>query len=503
MGENHQYQYHHNGHQPPNYHHQHYPYHQDNFVDQNQEYHQFNNNRDYYSNYDSNCQMGGPPVELHGSGGGGFRFNGRKRGRYRGASPGRNDGGCNAKLYVAPVPRTATEVEIRTLFEGHGSVVEVIIPWDKWVSPDQGFCFVKYLTLEEADRAIKALDSQYIFPGLAAPIKVRYADGERERHGVFVDKLYVGCVNKQASKQEIEEIFSPFGIVEDVYIARDELKQSRGCAFIKFSRRDMAIAAIRALNGSFTMRGCDLPLIVRFADPKKSRAGEIRGNCPIGASNFGSCSQEPVTRSVANFGDSMGGHAVYPIPAASTYYHAQPVSYMAKQENLAHRFMEQPQPPLQQSQSDLCQMPQPHQQTPQKSFMSSQQTQPHQQTPQKSFMSSQQTDTEMQKTQNVEQLQNAETYTKFPSTESNPQTALNPTEPAATSSPQIVDSPECDWSEHACPDGYKYYYNCVTCESSVSYQLLLHCILLFNFQLFDKLHLIWMVPGDGNYVFPP
>uniref|UniRef100_A0A7C9D5T7 WW domain-containing protein n=1 Tax=Opuntia streptacantha TaxID=393608 RepID=A0A7C9D5T7_OPUST len=23
----------------------------------------------------------------------------------------------------------------------------------------------------------------------------------------------------------------------------------------------------------------------------------------------------------------------------------------------------------------------------------------------------------------------------------------------------------CDWSEHICPDGYKYYYNCVTCES--------------------------------------
>jgi len=26
----------------------------------------------------------------------------------------------------------------------------------------------------------------------------------------------------------------------------------------------------------------------------------------------------------------------------------------------------------------------------------------------------------------------------------------------------------CDWSEHICPDGYKYYYNCVTCESRVS-----------------------------------
>ncbi|KAG7018027.1 hypothetical protein SDJN02_19893, partial [Cucurbita argyrosperma subsp. argyrosperma] len=21
---------------------------------------------------------------------------------------------------------------------------------------------------------------------------------------------------------------------------------------------------------------------------------------------------------------------------------------------------------------------------------------------------------------------------------------------------------ECDWSEHSCPDGFKYYYNCIT-----------------------------------------
>ena len=28
---------------------------------------------------------------------------------------------------------------------------------------------------------------------------------------------------------------------------------------------------------------------------------------------------------------------------------------------------------------------------------------------------------------------------------------------------------DCDWSEHVCPDGYKYFYNCVTCESRVRF----------------------------------
>lgn len=33
---------------------------------------------------------------------------------------------------------------------------------------------------------------------------------------------------------------------------------------------------------------------------------------------------------------------------------------------------------------------------------------------------------------------------------------------------QAAASLECDWSQHICPDGFKYYYNCVTCESMVS-----------------------------------
>lgn len=88
--------------------------------------------------------------------------------------------------------------------------------------------------------------------------------------------MYVGCLNRQSSKWEIEEIFSPFGVIEEIFIVRDEFKQNRGCAFVQFSSRHMAAAAIQALHGKFVMRGCDQPLIVRFADPKKPRIGDSR-----------------------------------------------------------------------------------------------------------------------------------------------------------------------------------------------------------------------------------
>ncbi|XP_057461648.1 flowering time control protein FCA-like isoform X2 [Actinidia eriantha] len=305
------------------------------------------------------------------------------------------DGGRYVKLYVVGIPRTGTEQEIRSLFEEYGNIVEVVLLKDKRTGQQGECCFVKYATLEEADRAIGALHDQYTFPAGFVPLKVRYADGERERLGGFGTheyKLYVGCLNKQSSKMEIEEIFSAYGIVENVYIVCDDLKQSRGSGFVQFSHKDMAVAAMNALNGNFIMRGCDQPLIVRFADPKKPRMREPRDNCKFGGSSIGSRFQESVVRPLQYLNDQMA-------------------------EDMLLSASLPPSP---------------------KTMPSSSQS---------------------------------------PGTGVKPQTVSNTPAPeivfpSSTSSGVVVpksahtaDSLDCDWSEHTCPDGYMYYYNCVTCES--------------------------------------
>ncbi|GAU45042.1 hypothetical protein TSUD_198300 [Trifolium subterraneum] len=153
--------------------------------------------------------------------------------------------------------------------------------------------------------------------------------GKNLRLGAVEYKLFVGSLNKQASVKEVEEVFSKYGRVEDVYLMRDDKKQSRGyklltvkfettdafgtiflnlrCGFVKYSNRDMALAAINALNGIYTMRGCDQPLIVRFADPKRPRQGDSRGPA-IGASGFGPRFDSPGTRLPSNNSDPMGDH---------------------------------------------------------------------------------------------------------------------------------------------------------------------------------------------------
>ncbi|KAJ7977687.1 Flowering time control protein FCA [Quillaja saponaria] len=232
---------------------------------------------------------------------------GRKRGwdHGRGASSDRKEG-CHVKLYVAPVPRTATEASIRPVFEGYGPIVEVVLVKDKNTGQQQGYCFVKYATLDGAERAIRSLNNLYTFPGELSPLLVKFSDGERKRLEVL-DRVFVGGLNKFATKKDIEEVFSPFGHVEDVFIVCDDQKRSRGYGFVKFSNRDMALAAIKGLNGIFTMKGCHQPLIVRFADPKKPRTGE--------------------PRPPPNVGDSAGGrilpmapnHSTVPLPQAASH----------------------------------------------------------------------------------------------------------------------------------------------------------------------------------------
>ncbi|CAN0855318.1 Flowering time control protein FCA [Linum grandiflorum] len=228
-------------------------------------------------------------------------------------------GGNFAKLFVGSVPKTATEEDIRPLFEKEGNVIEVALVKDKTTGQPQSYCFVKYATSEEADRAIKALHNQHTLPGGNGPIRVRYADGERVRQGVGTTehKLCVLSLNKQATEKEVEEIFAPYGWIEEVHLLRDEMNQCRGLGFVRYSRRDMALEAISALNGAYTMRGCNRPLTVRFADVKRPKAGDSsfrRGGGPaFEAPGYGSRSQWPMQRSDQNYGESMGDHSWRPI----------------------------------------------------------------------------------------------------------------------------------------------------------------------------------------------
>ncbi|CAI9288741.1 unnamed protein product [Lactuca saligna] len=378
------------------------------------------------------------------------------------------EGGSFAKLFVGSVPKTATEEDIRPVFEEHGNVVEVALIKDKRTGQQQGqtvfasagCCFIKYATSEDADRAIRALHNQYTLPGGMGPIQVRYADGERERLVEF--KLFVGSLNKQATEKEVEQIFLPYGRVEDVYLMRDEMKQSRGCGFVKYSNRDVAMAAINALNGIYTMRGCEQPLIVRFADPKRPRPGETRGTPSFGGPGFGPRMQPPGIRPPNPGEAAMHGNAWHPMgPVDVGGMNNQMTAARsgdAKVLQLSSSPLKKPSNQSPQPPSSNTIRPLGQQQPPN----SSGQTHSHghgfntvlpQNQYQASYQSSQQAFSQLQ-----QQLQLI-----------TPQQNLQPPPPARLQPPPnsapLMPSLKCNWTEHTSPDGYKYYYNSTTGES--------------------------------------
>ena len=62
------------------------------------------------------------------------------------------------KLYVGNLPFSATEEELRTAFESHGSVDSVNVITDRETGRSRGFAFVEMDDASAADDAMRALD---------------------------------------------------------------------------------------------------------------------------------------------------------------------------------------------------------------------------------------------------------------------------------------------------------------------------------------------------------
>ncbi|MBT44435.1 MAG: RNA-binding protein [Deltaproteobacteria bacterium] len=64
------------------------------------------------------------------------------------------------KLYVGNLPFSATEDEIRSLFENFGGAVDLHIPLDRETGRPRGFAFVTLSTREHGEAAIESLDGK-------------------------------------------------------------------------------------------------------------------------------------------------------------------------------------------------------------------------------------------------------------------------------------------------------------------------------------------------------
>jgi RNA recognition motif-containing protein len=65
-----------------------------------------------------------------------------------------------SKLYVGNLPFSASEEELRELFEVHGTVVSVSVITDRETGRSRGFGFVEFEDAARAGAAVQALDGR-------------------------------------------------------------------------------------------------------------------------------------------------------------------------------------------------------------------------------------------------------------------------------------------------------------------------------------------------------
>ena len=70
-------------------------------------------------------------------------------------------------------------------------------------------------------------------------------------------------------KENLTDVFTQFGHIEEQVLMRDPDGSSKGCAFIRFKNKEDALLAMRFLNGNVYLGGSDKPIEVRFAENKK------------------------------------------------------------------------------------------------------------------------------------------------------------------------------------------------------------------------------------------
>lgn len=83
-----------------------------------------------------------------------------------------------AKIYVGNLPFTATDADIRALFEKHGTVESVTLPVDRETGRPRGFGFVE-MSQSDASRAIQNLNGADMN---GRPLKINEAQ-DRPRTG--------------------------------------------------------------------------------------------------------------------------------------------------------------------------------------------------------------------------------------------------------------------------------------------------------------------------------
>uniref|UniRef100_A0A3Q3WUT6 RNA-binding protein 14 n=1 Tax=Mola mola TaxID=94237 RepID=A0A3Q3WUT6_MOLML len=158
---------------------------------------------------------------------------------------------ANVKLFVGNLPLDATHEELNKLFAPYGEI--------NTCSLLRQYAFVTLKGEGAADRAIRHLDGKEY---RGRPLVVE----ESRARPPNSTKVFVGNISATCSADDLHGLFSTFGRVLDCDKVKARLCSNVGYAFVHMERKEDALAAIDALNGTM-YKGRQLAVELSKAQP--------------------------------------------------------------------------------------------------------------------------------------------------------------------------------------------------------------------------------------------
>ena len=178
-----------------------------------------------------------------------------------------------ATVYVGNLDERVSETLLWELMLQAGPVVNVHLPKDRVTQSHQGYGFVEFLTVEDADYAIKIMNMIKLY---LKPIRVNKATSDK-KHSDVGATIFVSNLDPEVVDEKLlYDTFSAFGVITNTpKISRDpETGMSRGFGFISFDSFEASDAAIEAMHGQF-LGGKAINVVYSF---KKDGKGEKHGS---------------------------------------------------------------------------------------------------------------------------------------------------------------------------------------------------------------------------------
>ncbi|KAK2747959.1 Splicing factor [Myotisia sp. PD_48] len=152
-------------------------------------------------------------------------------------------------IFVANFSPTADEHYIRELFQSYGEILEVRFPSLKY-NTHRRFCYVQFVSSSAAYRSTE-LDGKAVEGDLSLIVKVSDPARRQDRKGGALEEgreIYLSNFPWKTTEADLVELFMAYGDVKSARIPTKANGAGRGFAFVAFSTKEQATAAL-AMNG--------------------------------------------------------------------------------------------------------------------------------------------------------------------------------------------------------------------------------------------------------------